>query len=98
MRRRRQLPPRPAFDALLPVRTYREHLQACQLAADLEGVPLSAWIRRTLAQAAGRVLRQYKRPLPRRITDLAASGQAEELAALRRALAVPPPAPATPAE
>lgn len=97
-RRRRQLRPRPTLDAKLIVRTYAENLQAAQLAADLEGVPLAHWVRRAIARAAGAVLRAHRRPVPRRITDLAASGRAEELEQLRRRLAAMPPPAADRAE
>lgn len=72
-RLRRQLPPRPGYDARLELRLYRDHLLALALAADLEGVPLAAWCRRALSAAAGAVLRR-SRALPRRVTDTAAAG------------------------
>jgi hypothetical protein len=67
--------------------TYREHLLACQLAADCAGVPFAAWVRRTLAAEAGRELRRRQYQVPRRVLDLAAAGRLEALEQLAATLA-----------
>lgn len=66
--------------------TFREHLLACQLAADCAGVSLAAWCRRVLSEAAGRELRRRQYRVPRRVLDLAAAGRLEELERLAATL------------
>lgn len=81
---------RPPYDDVLPVvRTYREQRLSCQLAADCEGMPIGAWIRRALSAEAGRVLRARGHRVPRRVLDLAAAGRLEQLEQLAASLAPP---------
>lgn len=89
-RKRRHLPPRPGYDAAYTLRLYRDALLACQLAADLDGLPLAAWMRRALAQTASATLRRARRPPPR-ITEAAAAGARAE-----RERAAPCPDPPRP--